>query len=122
MSGAKRTVPSRSAKKVPAGKKEPVRSAAGAKVSGKRRSGDALVGGSRRVVKARSAGGAAAGVSREQLENIGFVWKVRGATDDSITFDQIYDALSVYRAEIKQSGPLTVPKEFCVPDAEPWPG
>ena len=58
---------------------------------------------------------------REQLDKIGFVWKIRGATDDSITFDQIYDALTVYRAEIKQSGPLTVPKEFTVPDAEPWP-
>ena len=58
---------------------------------------------------------------RQQLEKIGFVWKVRGTTDNSITFDQIYDALTVYRAEIKQSGPLTVPKEFCVPDADPWP-
>ena len=58
---------------------------------------------------------------RQQLEKLGFVWKLRAATDTSIPFDQIYDALAVYRAEIKPSGPLTVPTEFSVPDAEPWP-
>jgi len=57
---------------------------------------------------------------RKQLEKLGFVWKVK-ATDSSISFDQIYDALVVYRSEIKPSGSLTVPKEFTVPDAEPWP-
>jgi len=57
----------------------------------------------------------------QQLEKLGFIWKLRAATDTSIPFDQIYDALSVYRAEIKPSGPLTVPTEFSVPDAEPWP-
>jgi len=57
---------------------------------------------------------------RKQLEKLGFVWKVK-ATDSSISFDQIYDALVVYRSEIKPSGSLTVPKEFSVPDAEPWP-
>ncbi|VEU33503.1 unnamed protein product [Pseudo-nitzschia multistriata] len=58
---------------------------------------------------------------REQLEKLGFIWKLRAPTDTSIQFDQIYDALTVYRAEIKPSGPLTVPTEFSVPDAEPWP-
>jgi hypothetical protein len=58
---------------------------------------------------------------REQLENLGFVWSLRAPADTSITFDQIYDALAVYRAEIKPTGPLTVPTEFSVPDAEPWP-
>jgi len=58
---------------------------------------------------------------RQQLEKLGFVWKLRAATDTSIPFDQIYDALAVYRSEIKPSGPLTVPTEFCVPDADPWP-
>mmetsp|Transcript_6220 Transcript_6220/g.15388 ORF Transcript_6220/g.15388 Transcript_6220/m.15388 type:complete len:1098 (+) Transcript_6220:302-3595(+) len=58
---------------------------------------------------------------RQELEKLGFVWKLRAATDTSITFDQIYDALAVYRTEIKPSGPLTVPTEFSVPDAEPWP-
>mmetsp|Transcript_14589 Transcript_14589/g.40542 ORF Transcript_14589/g.40542 Transcript_14589/m.40542 type:complete len:1076 (+) Transcript_14589:299-3526(+) len=58
---------------------------------------------------------------RQQLEKLGFVWMLRAPTDTSIPFDQIYDALTVYRAEIKPSGPLTVPTEFSVPDAEPWP-
>eukprot|EP00536_Pseudo-nitzschia_multiseries_P016115 jgi/Psemu1/247332/estExt_Genewise1.C_10210009 len=58
---------------------------------------------------------------REQLEKLGFIWMLRAPTDTSIPFDQIYDALTVYRAEIKPSGPLTVPTEFSVPDAEPWP-
>jgi len=58
---------------------------------------------------------------RQQLEKLGFIWMLRAPTDTSIPFDQIYDALAVYRAEIKPSGPLTVPTEFSVPDAEPWP-
>jgi hypothetical protein len=65
---------------------------------------------------------------RQQLEKLGFVWRVRAATksavdskDYTIPFDQIYDALVVYRNEIKPSGPLTVPVEFTVPDADPWP-
>ena len=58
---------------------------------------------------------------RQQLEKIGFVWSLRATTDTSISFDQIYDALAVYRAEIKPSGPLTVPTEFTVPDSEPSP-
>jgi Helicase associated domain len=65
---------------------------------------------------------------RQQLESLGFVWRIRAAknsavdsTDFTIPFDQIYDALVVYRSEIKPSGPLTVPVEFTVPDAEPWP-
>jgi len=58
---------------------------------------------------------------REQLQKLGFVWTVRASADNSITFDQIYDALTVYRTEIKPSGPLTVPTDFSVPDAEPWP-
>ncbi|MGK3756903.1 MAG: hypothetical protein ACI8RD_009217, partial [Bacillariaceae sp.] len=60
---------------------------------------------------------------REQLDKLGFVWKKvqRPASNDSISFDQVYDALVVYRSEIKPSGQLSVPAEFTVPDAEPWP-
>jgi hypothetical protein len=65
---------------------------------------------------------------RQQLDSLGFVWRIRApknsavdAADFSVPFDQIYDALIVYRSEIKPSGPLTVPVEFTVPDAEPWP-
>lgn len=58
---------------------------------------------------------------RQQLEKLGFIWKQRAAPDNSIPFDQIYDALAVYRTEIKPSGQLTVPTEFSVPDSEPWP-
>merc|ERR1712070_638726 len=59
---------------------------------------------------------------RQQLEKLGFTLKGQAATTDTtIPFDQVYDALTVYRAEIKPSGPLTVPVEFTVPDAEPWP-
>jgi hypothetical protein len=63
---------------------------------------------------------------RQQLESLGFVWRMRAPTMSAvdavdIPFDQIYDALVAYRSEIKPSGPLTVPTEFTVPDAEPWP-
>ncbi|KAG7346951.1 helicase domain protein [Nitzschia inconspicua] len=65
---------------------------------------------------------------RQKLESLGFIWRVRApknsavdAADFTAPFDQIYDALVVYRSEIKPSGPLTVPVEFTVPDAEPWP-
>ena len=65
---------------------------------------------------------------RQQLDKLGFLWSARAPVaeaktqvDECITFDQIYDALTVYRSEIKQSGPLTVPPEFFVPDAAPWP-
>ena len=63
---------------------------------------------------------------RQQLESLGFVWRMRAPTMSAvdavdIPFDQIYDALVAYRSEIKPTGPLTVPTEFTVPDAEPWP-
>jgi hypothetical protein len=66
---------------------------------------------------------------RQQLEKLGFVWRIRApknsavdSADFTIPFDQIYDALLVYRSEVKPSGPLSIPLEFTVPDTEPWPG
>lgn len=63
---------------------------------------------------------------RKQLEKLGFVWRLRsetqGAVDSvEIPFEQIYNALVVYRNEVQGDGPLTVPVEFTVPDSDPWP-
>jgi len=38
-----------------------------------------------------------------------------------VSFDQIYDALVTYRAEIQPEGSLTIPPNFIVPNYEPWP-
>lgn len=59
---------------------------------------------------------------RKLLEKLGFDWEVSGdASKNKISFEEIFEALVVYRGEIKPSGPLTVPIDFCVPDADPWP-
>lgn len=38
-----------------------------------------------------------------------------------IPFDQVYEALKVYRDEVQPIGPLVVPVEFTIPDEDPWP-
>ena len=65
---------------------------------------------------------------RKTLETLGFLWRVRAASsshgvdsDEGVTFEQLYDALVTYRREMKERGPLTVPTEFVVPNADPWP-
>jgi hypothetical protein len=65
---------------------------------------------------------------RKSLESLGFVWRVRAASQSQgfdtaagVTFDQLYDALVVYRKEVQPKGALTVPSEFVVPDQDPWP-
>jgi len=63
---------------------------------------------------------------RQQLDKLGFVWRLRSETQSAvdsvdISFDQIYEALKVYRNEVQPSGPLTVPAEFTVPETGRWP-
>eukprot|EP00980_Cylindrotheca_fusiformis_P016692 scaffold5024_cov136-Cylindrotheca_fusiformis.AAC.21 len=63
---------------------------------------------------------------RKQLDQLGFVWSARApaksAVDNAeIPFELLYEALVVYRREVKPAGPLSVPKEFTVPDSPPWP-
>lgn len=63
---------------------------------------------------------------RKQLDKLGFIWRARAATksavdNEDVPFDQIFDALVVYRNEVKPSGALTVPIDFTVPDSAPWP-
>ena len=56
---------------------------------------------------------------REQLDAMGFVWRLRNApvADDDIPFEQIFDALEVYKQEM---GNLDVDQSFVVPNTEPW--
>jgi hypothetical protein len=65
---------------------------------------------------------------RKSLESLGFVWRVRAASQSQgfdtaagVTFDQLYDALVIYRKEVQPKGALTVPSEFVVPNQDPWP-
>ena len=63
---------------------------------------------------------------REKLDKLGFLWRVRAETRSAdsladVSFDQIYDALVTYRKEFDVKGPLTIPKQFIVPEADPWP-
>lgn len=62
---------------------------------------------------------------RKQLDKLGFVWAARGekkpAREKAVSFDQIYDALVVYRKTVQPSGPLGVPLQFVVPNNDPWP-
>ena len=61
---------------------------------------------------------------RKQLDKLGFVWRARAAPKSAagspdISFDQVYEALVVYKSEVDGSG--TVPADFTVPDSDPWP-
>jgi len=63
---------------------------------------------------------------REKLDKLGFVWRLRAETkaakdNSEISFDQIYDALVVYKKEFNVGGELTVPLQFTVPETDPWP-
>jgi Helicase associated domain len=63
---------------------------------------------------------------RQQLDKLGFVWRLRSETQSAIdsvdiSFVQIYEALKVYRSEVQPTGPLTVPAEFTVPESTRWP-
>ena len=62
---------------------------------------------------------------RKQLDKLGFVWAARAekktARDKTVSFDQIYDALVVYRKTVQPTGPLGVPLQFVVPNSDPWP-
>jgi hypothetical protein len=63
---------------------------------------------------------------RQQLDKLGFVWRMRSETQSAvdsveIPFDQIYDALKVYRSEVQPTGALSVPIEFSVPESDKWP-
>lgn len=58
---------------------------------------------------------------RKQLDKLGFVWMARAAPKSAadITFNQVFEALAVYKKEIDDSG--SVPADFTVPDSDPWP-
>jgi hypothetical protein len=63
---------------------------------------------------------------RQQLDTLGFVWRLRSETQSAvdsvdISFAQIYEALKVYRQEVQPTGPLNVPAEFTVPETDDWP-
>jgi len=63
---------------------------------------------------------------RKQLDTLGFVWRARASPKSAagtpdITFDQIFEALVVYKNTVSGDGPLSVPVDFTVPDSDPWP-
>jgi len=62
---------------------------------------------------------------RKMLDDMGFLWRLRspspGKKLDGIAFEQVYDALKMYRAQVQPTGPLEVSANFVVPDCEPWP-
>ena len=62
---------------------------------------------------------------RQQLEDMGFLWRLRAPSRDSamngITFDQVFEALQMYKEEIQPEGKINVPSNFVVPNADPWP-
>ena len=63
---------------------------------------------------------------RKQLDKLGFVWRARAATQSAIDstdvpFDQVYEALLIYRNEVHPVGPFSVPLQYTTPDSEPWP-
>jgi len=63
---------------------------------------------------------------RKMLDDMGFLWRLRspspGKKLDGIAFEQVYDALKMYREQFLQPGTrLDVPINFVVPDCEPWP-
>lgn len=63
---------------------------------------------------------------RRNLDQLGFVWMARATANSNVDnavvpFEQIYEALVVYRNEVTPTGPLMVPTDFTVPDSSPWP-
>lgn len=62
---------------------------------------------------------------RQQLEDMGFLWRLRAPSRDSamngITFDQVFEALQMYKEQIQPEGKINVPSNFVVPNADPWP-
>lgn len=63
---------------------------------------------------------------RKILDDMGFLWRLRvpsaGRKLDGIAFEQIYDALKVYREEVQpRGGILEMPPNYVVPDCDPWP-
>ena len=63
---------------------------------------------------------------RKMLDDMGFLWRLRspspGKKLDGIAFEQVYDALKMYRDQVQPAGTrLDVPLNFVVPDCEPWP-
>jgi len=63
---------------------------------------------------------------RKTLDDMGFVWRVRTVKEKDaakgLSFDQIYDALVIYRDNVqKNNGPLRIPNNYVVPNCEPWP-
>lgn len=66
-------------------------------------------------------------VRRKMLDDMGFLWRLRSPSPgkkqlDGIAFEQVYDALKMYRSEVQPEGTkFDVPLNFIVPDCEPWP-
>ena len=63
---------------------------------------------------------------RKILDDMGFLWRLRvpstGKKLDGIAFEQVYDALKVYRDEVQpKGGILDMPPNYVVPDCDPWP-
>lgn len=63
---------------------------------------------------------------RKILDDMGFLWRLRsppssGRKLDGIEFEQVYDALKMYREQVQPTGVLDVPPHYVVPDCEPWP-
>jgi len=63
---------------------------------------------------------------RKMLDDMGFLWRLRspspGKKLDGIAFEQVYDALKMYREQVQPTGSmLEVQPNFVVPDCEPWP-
>jgi hypothetical protein len=63
---------------------------------------------------------------RKILDDMGFLWRLRvpstGRKLDGIAFEQVYDALKVYRDEVQpKGGTLEMPPNYVVPDCDPWP-
>jgi len=62
---------------------------------------------------------------RQQLEDMGFLWRLRAPSRDSamngITFDQVFEALQMYKEQIQPEGKINVPSNFVVPNTDPWP-
>lgn len=64
---------------------------------------------------------------RKVLDDMGFLWRLRspspGSKLDGIAFEQVYDALKMYKEQVAENGqgPLDVPANYVVPDCEPWP-
>ena len=60
------------------------------------------------------------------LDDMGFLWRLRAPSPgnrlDGIAFEQVYDALLMYRKEVQADGDKPdIPPNFVVPDCEPWP-